>query len=756
MPATLSPPAQLPASIRRKLGSARARLRSVDLGLGLARGVLVVGAGLLLLFALDVTLEPPLEVIRAFALFVGIVAGMTSVYWTTRPLRRSLSDDDVALMLEGHFPELQGGLVSSVQLLRESDHHTSQALIQRTVDRAARKVDDVDVGEIVRLGPLIPLWLLIGAFIVFSGGIANSKVVRPYVGIFAQRVLKGQDVRYPKRVGFEVALERKVRLAKGDDLDVVVNVTKGASVLERLTILTRYADGREEQRELLRKGELVFAKAYQNVTEAFAFRVEAPEHGVSSPIYEVEVVQRPRIEQYEFLLRYPDYVGREPERLNQPDLTVPAGTEISYAAVSNKALVTAELIFEQKPERRPDQRGKLPWEARPGPAPTYYADLPQGALAEGGAWSELAGVEQRLELSAGLHGKRALFGRFAVKEDLRFRFQLTSEDALETGKKPVAFSVRVVRDKRPIVSIPVPGGMKQVTPQAKVDLRVDAKDDYGLAHVELRMQPVKEDGTEGEWTKRDLPLPEDVSSPRKVRLPYTISLADFRLQPGDQLVYQAAAFDHNLDTKSNHDLSRRYALQIVRPEDLERMLQDRMTALKERLSGVGREQTDARKASQEFVRDMGPKGVLTEDDKRRLQRLEYDQRRVTTRLNEVEKSLGELLEEREANRLTDPSAMSLLNELREGVKKLADEKSPSITRQLKDTRTATKLDSKTRAAMARVPDLQDELADELQRLATRIDKYGDFTEVLQELRDLLSGQDRVIDGAGEAAKAGAR
>ena len=46
------------------------------------------------------------------------------------------------------------------------------------------------------------------------------------------------------------------------------------------------------------------------------------------------------------------------------------------------------------------------------------------------------------------------------------------------------------------------------------------------------------------------------------------------------------------------------------------------------------------------------------------------------------------------------------------------------------------------------------IADELQRLATRIDKYGDFTEVLQELRDLLSGQDRVIDGAGEAAKAG--
>ena len=31
-----------------------------------------------------------------------------------------------------------------------------------------------------------------------------------------------------------------------------------------------------------------------------------------------------------------------------------------------------------------------------------------------------------------------------------------------------------------------------------------------------------------------------------------------------------------------------------------------------------------------------------------------------------------------------------------------------------------------------------------------------FTEVLQEVRDLLTGQDRVIDGAGEAAKAGAR
>ncbi|MGE0709979.1 MAG: hypothetical protein AB7N76_26000 [Planctomycetota bacterium] len=747
--ATLSPP--LPREIRGKLASTRARLRTLDFGLGLARGVLALGGALLLLFALDVGLEPPLEVIRAFALFVSMLAGLTAAYWTTRPLRRSLHDDDVALFLEHEFPELEGGLVSSVQLVRDTGQHASQALIQRTVDRTAQRVSGLDVSGAVRLAPLGPLWLLIGAFVVLSGGIARSAAVAPYADIFLQRVLRGQDVAYPKMVGFEVDLPRELRLAKGDDLDVAVKVTKGARQLERLEIVTRFADGREERRDLLRKGDLLFSKVYQNVTEPFAFRVEAPRHRVESPIYRVQVVQRPRVEQYEFRLRYPDYVGRKPEALTQPDLSVPAGTELAYVVVANKPLVRAALVLEREVSAA---NGSKAWQEVEGPSPRFLREVEDAAFAPGGAQEGLADTRARLA-PAPEHRERTLLGRFKVTEDIRFRFQLRSEEGLETGKKPVSFTVRVVKDKAPVVTIPVPGGVRQVTPQAKVALRVDASDDYGIARVTLDTQPVRQNA-EDAWAQRELPLPKELDSPRKVKLDATISLADFRLAPGDQLNYKAVAFDHNLDEARNHGTSRQYALQVVRPEDLERMLQDRLTALKERLTGAGKEQDEARKASAGFARELGPKAVLSEDDKRRVQRLEYDQRRVTTRLTEVKKALDELRAEREANRLTEQAAMSLLGELTDGVQKLAESKSPAISRQLNDALQAPRLDPKTRSSLASVPDRQQELADELRRLATRIDKYGDFTEVIQELRDLLKGEDRVIDGAKSRATEGQR
>jgi hypothetical protein len=748
---TLAPPTALPREIRSTLSSARTRLRTLELGLGLARGVIAVAAGLLLLFALDVMLEPPLEVIRAFALFVAMLAGLTALYWVTRPLRRRLADDDIALLLEGAYPELEGGLVSSVQLTRDSDHHTSRALIERMVDRAARRMADVDVGRVVGLGPLVPLWGLIAAFFFLSVGIARNQVVAPYVAVFVQRVVHGQDIRYPKLVGFEVKQDLEVRLAKGDDLDVVVEITKGASQLDRLEIVTKYAD-REERRDLLRQGETLFSKSYQNVTEPFAFRVESPEHGVSSPVYRVAVVQRPRVEQYEFVLRYPDYVARPPEALTQPDLSVPSGTELVYLVVANKPLELAGLVVEQ--EVRGDRQRKRVWQARTGPAPVMLKDIAPAEFEEGGRWAELAETRERMKLDS-KHATRALFGRLLVKKDMRFRFQLRSVEGLDTGRKPVSFNVRVVRDRKPVVSIPRPGGMKQVTPQAKVNLRIDAKDDYGVAMLQLQLQPVR-GGTPDEWIKRELALPESEETPRRVTNDHQLSLADYRLVPGDSLNYKAVAFDHNIDEAQNHAFSRQYTLQVVRPEDLERMLQDRLTALKERIVSAAREEDEARKASSEFVRELGPKSVLSEDDKRRVQRLEYDQRRVTTRLTEIKRAILELKGEREANRLTEPAAMSLLGELLDGVQALAETRSPAVSRRFNDARKAPRLDPKTRASLTRIPDLQQDIADDLRRLAQRIDKWGDFTEVIQELRDLLSGEQRVIDGAKARATKGVR
>jgi hypothetical protein len=758
----------LPGPIRQKLSSARLRLRGVDLALGTARAILASSVALLALFMLDTTLEPPLPVLRAFALFVALLTAAAATVFLTKPVRRPLSDDDVALLVEREHPDLRDSLVSTVQLSRQLDApdlYTSRALIQSTIDRTAARVEEVDFGRVVRTGPLVPLWVLIVAFMGLGVMLMRHPTVAEYARTFYQRVVLGDlNATYPKLVKLRVDLEgNDVAVAKGDDLTVDIRVVEGAHLVEKLIVKTQWASGEVEERELRSSDRMVYRKSYQNITEGFTFWVEDEPHDVVTAPYTVRVVQRPRVERYEFTLRYPEYTGKPVESLTQPDLQVPVGTEITYLIVANKAIDEAALKLEFE-RARGDRRAQPQPENEPqptedGPKPAFLTDLPASAFAAGGEWEGVGPGLARLSVNPAEDGRRALVGRFRVSKDVRFHYWLLAREAdgrgYDNGKKPIVFTVNALADQRPTVQIPTPGRRKQVTPQAKLPTVTDGKDDYGIASLELRLR-VDRQGVEGTaWESVPLPIAPG-SNPRQVKVAWTLDMADLRLQPGDQLSYLAVATDHNIDEALRKAESRSFEVQVVRPEDLERILQDRLQALKERLEAAAREETELKTATSGFVSELGPKDVFTDDDKRRLQRLDQDQRRVTTRLDDVLNELVDIAAERQLNRLEDESASALVDELSTALRDLAKERSPLISRELEDARAVTRLDDGVRTRLARVPDLQQDLVDALTALAARIGKWGDFTEVIQELRDLQSGEDRIIEGTRRAIQQGNR
>lgn len=752
--------ATLPGPIQTKLSAARFRLRAVDLALGVARAILASSVVLLVLFMLDTTLEPPLTVLRGFALFMGLLAAAASTVFLSKPVRRPLTDDDVALLVEHEHPALRDALVSTVQLSRQldaTDVYTSKALIRSTIDRTAAQVEDVDFGRVVRTGPLVPLWVMIAAFLGLGVVLMQNPKVREYADTFYRRVVLGDRMAvYPKLVRLTVLLEPDVAVAKGDDLTVDIRVDEGAHLVNTLTVWTEFADGTREEREVRSADALIYRKSYQNITDGFQFWIADDLHDVTTPVYTVRVVQRPRIERYEFILEYPSYTGRPTEAVTQPDLTVPTGTQLTYLVVANKPLDEATLQFEH--ERRAPRRGAP--EAEPagtteGPKPVVLADVPPSAFAQGGEWAALGPVLARQSVRAEEDGRRVLIGRFRVSKDVRFHHTLLSKEAdgrgYDHGKKPLVFTVTAMADQRPVVNIPVPGRRKQVTPTAKLPLVIEAKDDYRVASLELRTQTQRPDEAQARPEEKN-PLPLPPGSAKQVKVETVLDIADLRLQPADTLRYVAAATDDNVDEALRTAESRAFDVLIVSPQDLERILQDRLQALKERLEAAAREETEVKTSTQTFVGELGPKDVLTEDDKRRLQRLDQDQRRVTSRIEDVLTEILDIGNERKLNRLEDEAAAALVAELSTALRDLAKERAPLISRELDDARAVTRLDDRVRTKLARVPDLQQKLAEDLQALAARIAKWGDFTEVIQELRDLQRGQDRVIEGTQKAVE----
>lgn len=742
--------ASLPHEVTSKLASVRLRIRSVDLALAIERAILALVGSVVISFVLDTALEPELAVRRPFTYFLLLSAFATTCAFIAIAFRRRLTDDAVAVLVEQVYPELEDGLVSSVQLSRDLANgglgHTSPALIRSVIARTAAKAEGLDFGRVVDPSPLLP-----ATFLTFLavGGVALfclQSATQPLARAWFERCILGNEVAYPKTVSLEVTVAGEkdgvTAVARGDDVTVDIAIPKGQRKVEKLVVRTYplkkeegsetlYAHGRPEETRLMQVGgsaEAHYRKIYQNVTEPFDFLVDAGNH-VTSSKHRVLVVDRPRIEEAKFWLSFPEYMSiaatpREKPEM-QPDLRVPVGTEIEYRVVANKALKKADLVFEFD-----DTNAPKPLAGQAVPVISKVAD-PAPVL---------GGKEKQ--------GKRVLSGKFTVKSTMRFRYSLISEEGYDDGKKPVVFSVTAVIDRPPEVKIVVPGRPKQVTPRAIVPLEIDVKDDYGAVSAGLRLkiesqEAVPASQAPGE-TKIELAGLEDGA--KSALLKYRLDLAELGLRPGDKVVYKAVAFDRNIDLDKRMGESQSFTLQVVAPEDLARILQDRLQRLKDELIATAKLEKQARDDTETMIRPLVAKTKLDEEDKRRLLLADYEQRKVTSRLTSAAQELERLVEERELNRLGDERELDREKEIRDAAKELAEKAAPVVSFELDKVRQAPELDEHTKARLSKVPDLQEDVEKAILALAARIEKWADFADVIREVRDILTEHERVTNG----------
>jgi hypothetical protein len=738
---------RIPREMSARLASVRHRIRAVELALGLERALLALVAAVVISFVLDTALEPDVGVRRPFTIFLLASALLGGAGFVALAFKRRLTDDSVAVLIEQVYPELEDGLVSSVQLARDLERgglgYTSPALIRSVIARTAQKASGLDFGRVVDPSPLLPATFLtlaaIGGVAVFS----LQPTTRPLAEAWFQRCIRGLDVSYPKAVALSVTVPGEhdgvTPVARGDDVPVEIAITKGARRVDRLLVRTwplqksesgHYSlHGRAEETRLQQVGpesDAKYRKIYQNVTEAFEFEVYAG-NNVRSGRHRVVVVDRPRVEEARFWLTYPDYVGMAPTPAEkpetQPDLRVPVGTQVRYEVVANKPLAQAKLVFEtDDPAARPAAAGQ------PAPEPIKtYGDPPA------------IGGRDKLE-------KRVLTGQFQVMKTVRFRYELRSLDDYSEGPKPVVFSVAAVVDKPPEVRILVPGRPKQVTPRAIVPLEIDFKEDYGLVKAELRLKLDSAGAATGKDERAEaLAFPPDTT--RAALVKYRLSLSSYRLHPGDKVTYRAVAWDNNVLVEEDKRMgeSASYPLQVMAPEDIARLLQDRLQRVKEDLIATAKVQKQARDDTDALVRPLIAKTKLEEDDKKRLLLSDYEQRKVTSRLVSAAQELDRLVEERELNQLDDNPELERERGIRDAGKELAEKTSPLVSREFDDARGAPELDERTKARLGQIPDLQEKLENGILALAKLIDDRADFTEVIRQVRDLLGSQDRAVN-----------
>jgi hypothetical protein len=282
-------------------------------------------------------------------LFYGFIAlnGGVLVQLVLLPLLRQqgvikrMTYREAAVLIGEHFPEVKDKLLNTIDLHDLPGDVGSRNLLLASIEQRTFQLQPVPFLQMIDFGKnrkylrfLLPV---AGVFLVVL--FAAPSVIKEG----GARVLQYQQYFAPI-APFDFILENEVLVVeKAADLELKLRTT-GSEIPQQVYV--EYQDYAYRM-EGVKKGS--FAYNLKNIQKTTRIRFKA--NKFYSPWYEVKVVPKPLVNDFEVQLQYPSYLGKTNERLqNIGDLMVPEGTVVKW---SFRGADVDELVLRLSNGQRP-------------------------------------------------------------------------------------------------------------------------------------------------------------------------------------------------------------------------------------------------------------------------------------------------------------------------------------------------------------------------------------------------------------------
>ena len=260
-------------------------------------------------------------------LFYSYLAILAYVFsqWILIPVLRifieklQISDQEAARGIGNYFPSINDKLINLLQLYhkRPDDNDLVKASItQKSVD-----IGDIDFEQAISLkeNRKYLRYLAVPFLIVLLLSFSFPKVISE-----SSTRIVNYNREYKPTAPFEFVLNNSNLLAfKNEDYNIRVSV-QGEALPENV-----YLKIGERKVKLISANQTDFSYTIKKIAKNIEFEFEAA--GFSSDKYELTVVNRPNLKNFNVGLTYPAYLGRESEALsNTGTLQVPEGTRVEW------------------------------------------------------------------------------------------------------------------------------------------------------------------------------------------------------------------------------------------------------------------------------------------------------------------------------------------------------------------------------------------------------------------------------------------
>jgi hypothetical protein len=475
------------------------------------RGAVVVVAGTILALLLSASgLESfrfSATAIIAFrilsvAVFVGLL-----FYGLVWPLRRRVTDAQVAMYLEECDPTLEAAIISAVEATANGgspDH--SPRLVEKLVEQAIEQCRAVERGSIVDRSAVKRHTIALAAIAAMAALIVALGPAYLRHGLSALLVIsRSAEASSPYNIevtpgsakvprGADQAVRAKLVGFTAKDAAVLMR-TSPAAPFERVPLVP--AAGNDAG---------TFEGMLFHLDKQTDYYVES--NGVISKTFTLAVVDLPTVKQLDLEYVFPSYTGLPPRKVDDGgDVAAIRGTNVLLHITPTMAAPSGRILLNDG------------------------ASAPLTTQSDG-----------------------SLTGSFRIDRQGFYRIELTGPHAEKVDASP-QYTIDVIDDQAPAVHFTKPGRDTQATPVEELFLEARADDDYGIRSLQLFYSV-------NGGASKTINLFGGGKPLNEVSAGHTIYLEELGLKPGDFVSYYAKATDTDVVQGPKTSTSDIYFVQI--------------------------------------------------------------------------------------------------------------------------------------------------------------------------------------------------
>ena len=246
-------------------------------------------------------------------------------------LKKGITNLQSSKMIGRHFPEVQDKLLNVLQLKK---NHLQSDLLNASIDQKSTELAAFSFSNAVDFKQnkkylkyaVFPLFVWVG--IVFTD--SHSLFKQSF-----ERVVNFKTAYVPPPPFSFYVSNPNLEVVQGKSITILVNIEGSERPKEA------YIHFKSQQYYLKNTNKGAFVYTFTNVQNSFSFYLASG--GIQSKSYQVKVIKTPTINNISLGLKYPNYLNRQNEQIdNCGNISVPEGTKVTWTV---DAIQTDSIAF---------------------------------------------------------------------------------------------------------------------------------------------------------------------------------------------------------------------------------------------------------------------------------------------------------------------------------------------------------------------------------------------------------------------------